>query len=373
MARLPSPTRGADRPDGRPQEERDRSLTIRHAFTDCAACEDARPDRVLGSAGRWRTESVTSSCTRHTGVRFVAQEGPGEPETAVLVLHPTGTPVRSRSMLELLCHDLLFELSASAGRPLHADGARQSRLAFIADRVLAWRAMADRGAPLTEDRLAWALSGWRESTDIDAAVAAGLSEEGGAHWLTTLNMACPPRDPDFTGAEALAWWVALSAESEGLPDVEVAEGWVEIGVRTPTDRPPGLSADDVNSLLAAKVESRDPAWAGVGALCPRMVQSGLALRKRPEEIVALFTALKPEGPVRDDDACEHEPRLWWYCGWDVNDIRPTIALATEACEDDWHDLALCLHAGMEIDEAMEYLRTGGDMEPVKVMAALHMA
>lgn len=42
----------------------------------------------------------------------------------------------------------------------------------------------------------------------------------------------------------------------------------------------------------------------------------------------------------------------------------------EAGDVDWDDLALCVRAGMPLAEGLAYLRDGGDVEPVRVMASL---
>lgn len=217
------------------------------------------------------------------------------------------------------------------------------------------------------------------------------TDEQGARQLAALVEAVlvSVNDPDLlrgtdplTRAEAECWArsdARLRLSRQGLVN------WVRVGARTPDQLPDGPSVADVRRLAESRIPhppgwigALDVGWAGAAALCQRMIDAGHAAGRSPIEIVALFDALGQTIPDDDSPYCEDYPSAAGeaievgvrYCLWTEGCVATALAAAATLSDVDWAAAAECLRAGMDAAEAREYLLSGGDMEPVRVMAGL---
>lgn len=164
-------------------------------------------------------------------------------------------------------------------------------------------------------------------------------------------------------------------------DRAVVEGWLKVGARRASEVPRGLSRDDLLRLTDVQVvnwedpfRGLDPGWAGVAPLCPTLTREAISTHRRPREVVALLGALHPlareEASGFGSTTRHHRESLIVDCEWSAPEVRVARDVMNLLSEVDWVDAALCLRAGMSAVEAREYVRSGGDMEPVRVMAGL---
>lgn len=190
-------------------------------------------------------------------------------------------------------------------------------------------------------------------------------DQQAASLLTCLTKFRPALE--VTPGEAYAWALAAEEASTAYSWSEVAE-WGEVGVRTPDQRPSGLHRHDVAALIHAGVADRSPEWDDAQSVCPTFIRLGVDLGKPPEAIRALFLA--PFRPYFTDENCAHEDDPPFYCLSTVQTTARALAAGRALHDVDWDDAYDCLLAGMSVDETGAYLRTGGDMEAVRVMLAL---
>lgn len=86
-------------------------------------------------------------------------------------------------------------------------------------------------------------------------------------------------------------------------------------------------------------------------------QLGLLTGHSAEEVRALAAALGATIPVKQD-----EPSV-------VRDARMTAAAAV-LYETNWEDAAVCVRAQMSPAEAKDFLLSGADIEPIRLLAGL---
>lgn len=154
--------------------------------------------------------------------------------------------------------------------------------------------------------------------------------------------------------------------SAGYPSREVAR-WVIVGISR-TDRvPAGLSPMDYRAL-SESTTPLVPGWAGVGQACSGSVRILRPSGKDPAHIVGLVLALMSANR-RDTGAHGWMGRCPRYPN-ECTVIHQCRRVMREGAGLDWAALAVCIRAGLGLDEAEAHVRAGRDMEPVRVMAAL---
>lgn len=300
-----------------------------------------RPRPSIPARYRFRTEGCT--VCGHTLV--VVREGM-DPQ---VTLHLSGQSRPSRAMENLTRHIDRVQPSRVLPAPLMALLNAVTNPRWELDTV------DDTEA---QERVLWASCHW-SPRDAQEARAAGLTADEAASWL---GRGIEP------GPAILRWWVAVR-------DPDVASDWVEAGVADPAKRPDGLSARDVHFLKVLGMPD-DPRWAPRGrVVCPEVVRVGMRGGKDPTGTLDLALALRPQEPVTSTgDECWHDGpgRVAQYgCGWS----EPASWTAREVLESlpndvAWGDLAPCVRAGMGLDEAIAYVRSGADLGPVRVVAGL---
>lgn len=164
---------------------------------------------------------------------------------------------------------------------------------------------------------------------------------------------------DISDPEAEAWWVGSDLTAQEIAD------WVNVGVRRPDRIPVGLTPADYSVMDLIRIEPFTQVWAGVGQACTRSVLTLRPVGKDPTEVVGLVLALLAVDGAASGvhGALRQCPTVCRVVGWCHRVMR-------DAAELDWTDLALCVRAGMGLDEAVEHMRAGRGMEPVRVLAAL---
>lgn len=184
--------------------------------------------------------------------------------------------------------------------------------------------------------------------------------------------------------EEVAGWLACDG-GRAVPPREVSD-WLAHGVRTASERPAGLAIEDVRWLANCAVSHRagwvrrlDAGWGGVVAVCPDLVALGVRKERSAREIVALFTALAPTVPGHTGSHCTHTAtaagrrvsgRKSFRCGWSVVGAVVANNAALLLHDVNWEDVATCMGVGMSAEDAASFLRDGGDMATVRVMAGL---
>lgn len=180
-------------------------------------------------------------------------------------------------------------------------------------------------------------------------------------------------DGDLSLAQAQAWIDA------GVGWDTVVD-WLVLMVPDPGVRPAGLSPSDCLTLemltdVGLSAMWRTPTvetarWAGVADCCPRAVTALAGREGDPAAVVALARRLWPLSPstgpygragLHGTIRCASRP---------CPERDAAVRVAGEPGTLDLFGVAVCLSAGMGLDEAIGYVREGRDMDPVRVLAAL---
>lgn len=191
--------------------------------------------------------------------------------------------------------------------------------------------------------------------------------------LAALRAGSAPVRPSATEDEVRAW---LNVEGEDLDEWDIQD-WMNVGVRLPEQRPQGCEPVDIGMLNSLGIADRSPGWAGVADVCPDFVESGHGWRRSGWEIIAMFKAMNVPETYDFGRECRHRGgrrlgllRDDYSCDYDREAVQAAINSLVEVRDVDWVAVALCLGAGMGIAEGAAYVRAGGDMEAVRVMAGL---
>lgn len=169
-------------------------------------------------------------------------------------------------------------------------------------------------------------------------------------------------------AEERAAWIAAGVTWEGF-----ALDWL-LADASPQD----VREAESSSAFVFATEAGLPLtpWARQSlttATGPMFARTGFEQDQSPEAVEALATAFQPVTNWREGGRMVRNRRTY-TCGWARETDEQATAFAQRLTWRDWavvaSDLTLCLSAGMSRDEAVEYIATGGDMAPVRVMTGI---
>lgn len=184
-------------------------------------------------------------------------------------------------------------------------------------------------------------------------------------------------DPPLT-VPSLATWKGVGIygdevqrwEAVGVTDPGLARGWRANGF-TPETIPAGFQNYAQVQFVKAAGVPLEAAWGLLRADCTaKFAKAGHDGGHSPAEVRALALALVAgPGGVPLPKVTEDRPG---YEDSDWDDV--TTAAMVEAAENvmdlDWLDVAACIGIGMTVDAAAEYVRGGGEMGAVRLLAAL---
>lgn len=208
---------------------------------------------------------------------------------------------------------------------------------------------------------------------IPVADAADMVNADPSGWGVQVHV---PRRVVMQAQQALEWarhgWSAQQARpwaEIGLPDLHLAQRWMALGAR-PHDVAVVGDAEEWLFVAEGGLPVR-PEWARLRRVCtPWFAKAGHEQGQDPEAIRALAEALDREmepGPrmnLARDGMVVSLPWTQWQ-----NHLFTRFA--TEMLSGlGWADVATCLRAQMDPDEAVEHVRSGAEMGPVRLLVAL---
>lgn len=201
---------------------------------------------------------------------------------------------------------------------------------------------------------------WRPE-EVAPFVRAGMERPAARRWNRSLV-----RDP-------FAWIAA------GVREPDDAERWQRHGGSPQVAR----QFRDVAALVFAQNMGapHDPAWGAlVGVAGPMFGRFCREAGRTPGQAESLARLLVPDrerGAQFRRSFAEyaatrpHSMDRHLAPAWPDETDRLMTQTARDLPDVDWDDLSICQAAGMSLDEAVAFLRAGGDMAPVRVMAAMH--
>lgn len=220
--------------------------------------------------------------------------------------------------------------------------------------------------------MCWAIAGWSPA-HARSDEAEGLTGSSALNWVTGAAPGAPPLPREVV----LRWHRAAYDPQHPKVTTDTlsqdARDWLRLGVDGPQFQQAGIRPAEGQRMYEAGI-AFSPDWVpAIREVCPFIAAIGVRYGQTPQGVLALATALRAqEDPAPSDFHCWHDSIPSWpfTCRWDETISRRVRERVEQVGAVNWEHVAVALSAGMPLDEAVAQVRSGADVEALRVMAGL---